>query len=181
MSAREKATSRKGQKRRPKIKASAVLEALYALVTELHRAATIREVAARAGVSRNAASDRLTEILAGYPVLVVRSDLRPWKFDVTANGESAVFLVRRKRELLESEVDIETQGERFDRAADLLEREAAAIEAKLAGSPAVGPRQIALPTASEVYGIMSRTTIEQDAWERRDEQARFENATGGAA
>lgn len=174
-----------GRKQRPKVEASTILEALYDLVSGLNRPATIREVAARAGVSRKAASDRLTEFLAGYPVLVVRGDLRPWKFDLTANGESAALLVRRKRERLAAEVDLETQGERFDRASEILEAEADAMQAgriaKEPTLPEVDPRQIALPIAIDVYGIMSRTTIEQDAWERRDEQARFEIAAGGGA
>lgn len=157
MSVLEK-SSRKGSPRRPKIEASAILEALYSLALERRvrtHPATIREIAERAECSRNAARDRLFELSAS--AFLVKESLRPYRlqagrnggrrpkvYAITEDGINAVAKIQAKRELLATEVDLETQGERFDRAADFLECEAAAVDARLADAPGVDPRQITL-------------------------------------
>ena len=149
MSALER-TSRKGRKQRPKVEAATILEALYSI----GQPGTIMDVAAKAGVSRNTASDRLLELSeGGFFVARAKDTLpttggpRPWVFTITQNGINAVLQLRAKRERLASEVDPETQGERFDRAAQILEAEAEAIEAKLAGGTGIDPRQLTIEQA----------------------------------
>lgn len=146
MSTLERNTSRKGMAKRPKVEARVILEWLHSL----NRPSTIMEVAALAGVSRNTASDRLEELAEGGFLVTKSLSLvpthgpRPVVFTITSNGIAAVELVRRKRERLATDVDLETQDERFDRAAEKLEREAEEIEAKLAGGPVDDPRQVTI-------------------------------------
>lgn len=155
MSALERNTSRKGRKQRPKVEAATILEALH----DLGQPSTIMEIADKAGCSRNSAGDRLSDLWVEG--LVSRTRMEPGRrynaesltgparsntgrlplvFDVTREGRDRVAKMRH----LASDVDLETQGERFDRAAQFLEAEAEAIEAKMAGTPNVDPRQVTI-------------------------------------
>ena len=157
MSAIDRKASRSGRKQRPKVEALTILEALYDLGID-HEGSwpfTVMEIATESGVSRNTASDRLL-LLSGVGFLVTRrlrplehhdcrnAGPRPWTYTITRGGINVVLRFRAKRELLASEVDLETRPERFDRAAEILEAEAGEIEARIAKEPAVDPRQITL-------------------------------------
>lgn len=145
--------------RRPgvKIDAGKILEAVH----DLDRPSTIMEIADKAGCSRNSATDRLSDLWVQGLVSRARLESlrgtgktgrRPLVFDVTRYGRDRVAKMRH----LALDVDLETQGERFDRAAEILEAEATAIEARMTKEPAipeVDPRQIALPIEIEIPGF----------------------------
>lgn len=138
--------SPKGRFRKTRITVEAVLEALHRIETAEMRPypATIAEVAAEVPCCRNSAMDLLAALQNG-PLVELKSVRVTGKRPARAYVLSFAGRLRVER-LLEArrEIDPATAAERFERAAEKLEAEAAAIEARLADQPYVDPRQASI-------------------------------------